>query len=176
MEKTSANHAAWRMRIVIGSIILLCSFIGLVIGNLWNGGSLFYWRWMAPIFALLCLWLNWFLRRKNHSLSLTTIWHELFHWVGVLMTIYLVSLFTRSGLIGNIVESLVVMAILALSIFLIGIYTEWSLIPVGIILGVFTAGAAFAEAYLYTIMLPFFFVGLCIFGLVVHFLHQNPAD
>lgn len=173
MENETPKRFIWRMRFAIGSLILFLSFIGLLMGNLFQKGNWMYWRWMAPIFALLCLLLSFYLRKKNHSRSLVTIWHELAHWIGVLATIYLVSLFTRTGLMGHIQESLVVMSILALAIFLNGLYGEWSLILIGIILAIFTAGAAFAEAYLYTIMLPILIGGIALHALISHLLHHK---
>ena len=175
MDISSTRHLAWKVRLIIGAILLVFSFIGLVIGNLWSNGGWFYWRCMAPLFAILCLGLSWFLRRNNYSVSLVTVWHELLHWLGVLLAIYLVSVFAHTGLIGNIQENLFIMTLLALGIFLLGIYTEWSLAPIGIILGIFTAGAAFAQAYLYTVMLPVLFIGIGVLGLVIHLIHRKQG-
>lgn len=173
MEKKYSARLVWQMRIIVGAIILICSFVGLVIGDLGKGDSWFYWRWMGPVFALLCLFLSWFLRQRDQSLSFATIWHELLHWVGVLAAVYLISFFARIGILGSIEESLVVMIILALGIFLIGIYVEWSLAFVGVILAIFAAGAALAQDYLYTIMLPIFIVALLLLGFFVFFLHKR---
>ena len=109
---------------------------------------------MVPIFAILCLFLSWYLRRKQKIITSTTIWHELVQWFGLALAVYLVSIFVNIGLIGRFEAGLVVLTMLALNTFITGIYVESTFFVIGILLGLFAAGAALLAAYIYTIMLP----------------------
>ncbi|MCI5052668.1 MAG: hypothetical protein MRY21_05990 [Simkaniaceae bacterium] len=154
--------------------MLVLSFLGLVVADVKTDGAWVYWRWMVPIFAVLCLWLSWYLRRKGHSLSIVKVYHEVLHWVGLIVSVYLVTLFVEIGVMNRLDASLVVITMLALTTFLAGIYIEVTYVVVGIILGLFAAGAAFAEAYLYTVMLPVLIFGIILVTWVVHRLHNRP--
>ncbi|MBI5273950.1 MAG: hypothetical protein HY860_02715 [Chlamydiales bacterium] len=170
MEPSTQHHKhPWRARLVIGLIMLIFSFIGLVISDVKKEGAWLYWRIMVPIFALLCLWLSWYLRRVKHSLSAIKIWHEILHWCGLLISVYLVSIFVDMGVMERLDASLVVIILLALTTFIAGIYIEFTFIPIGIMLGLFSVGAALTEEYLYTVMLP---ITIAVAAFLVWLIHR----
>ncbi len=144
----------WKARFIIAMIMLILSFIGLIYSQVSKDGSWNYWRFMAPIFAILCLFLSWYLRRKKHSFTLVKAYHEILHWVGLLVAVYLVSYFVNIGILGRFEASLQVITLLALTTFLAGVYIEFTFIPLGLLLGAFAASAAFVSVYLYAIMVP----------------------
>lgn len=148
------HHYHWKMRFSIAIIMLLLSFIGLIVSDVRANGAWEYWRWMVPTFAFLALFLSWYLRRHKGMISPITIWHELFQWFGLILAVYLVSLFVGMGLIGRFGAGLVVLTLLALNIFITGVYVEATFIVLGIILGLFAVVSAFLAEYLYTIILP----------------------
>ena len=142
------------MRLMVAVIMLGLSFIGLVVSDIRQNGAWNYWRVMVPIFAVLCLFLSWYLRHKQKIISPTTIWHELLQWFGLALAVYLVSIFVNIGLIGRFEAGLIVLTMLGLNTFITGIYIESTFFVIGILLGLFAAGAALLAAYIYTIMLP----------------------
>lgn len=148
------HHHHWKMRLFIGLIMLGLSFIGLIISDVRANGSWDYWRWMVPVFAILCLFLSWYLRHKKRIMSVTTIWHELVQWFGLALAVYLVSVFVNIGLMGRFEAGLIVLTLLSLNIFITGIYVESTFFFIGILLGLFALAAAVLAAYIYTIMLP----------------------
>ncbi|QVL57314.1 MAG: hypothetical protein KFB93_08015 [Simkaniaceae bacterium] len=148
------HHHHWKMRLMIAIIMLGLSFIGLVVSDIRQNGAWNYWRVMVPIFAILCLFLSWYLRKKQKIMSATTIWHELVQWFGLALAVYLVSIFVNIGLIGRFEAGLVVLTMLALNTFITGIYVESTFFVIGILLGLFAAAAALLAAYIYSIMLP----------------------
>ena len=87
-------------------------------------------------------------------MTVATIWHELAQWFGLILAVYLISTFVNIGLMGRFEAGLVVLTLLALTIFIAGIYVETTFILIGLLLGIFAAGAAVLAAYIYTIMLP----------------------
>ncbi|MCB1115267.1 MAG: hypothetical protein KDK71_02260, partial [Chlamydiia bacterium] len=148
------HHHHWKMRLFVAIVMLGLSFIGLIISDIRVNGAWNYWRVMVPIFAFLCLFLSWYLRRKQKILTATTIWHELVQWFGLALAVYLISVFVNVGLIGRFEAGLIVLTMLALNTFTVGIYIEPTFFVIGILLGLFAAGAALLAAYIYTIMLP----------------------
>ena len=162
----------WRARLIVGLIMLVCAFIGLVVTDLWRDGAWNYWRYMSPVFALLSLWLSWYLRRGAKALSSTTIWHEIAHWVGLIGAVWLVTGFVNLGLIGRFEASMQVLIMLALTVFTNGIYTEHTFIAIGIVLGLLAAVVAFINKYLFAIMLPVLALALIV---VIWFLHRKKS-
>ena len=163
---TSAHHP-WRARFIVGVLMILLSLGGLITATLRQDGAWNYWRVMVPVFALLCLFLSWYLRSKEHSFSLVHIWHEIVHWVGLLLAVYLVSVFVNLGIVGRFGASLEVLTLLAFALFTAGIYIEFSFMPIGILLGLFAAGAGLIAEYLYTVMIPLTIVALICFYFLV---------
>lgn len=148
------HHHHWKMRLLVALIMLGLSFIGLIVSDLKQNGAWNYWRVMVPVYALICLFLSWYLRRQKKILTASTIWHELVQWVGLALSVYLISIFVDIGLMGRFEAGLVVLTLLALTLFIAGIYVEPTFFLIGLLMGVFAAAAALMAAYVYTVMLP----------------------
>ena len=157
----------WKARFIVGALMILLSLIGLIMATLRQDGAWNYWRVMVPVFALFCLFLSWYLRSKEHSLSLVLIWHEILHWVGLLIAVYLVSVFVNLGIVGRFGASLEVLTLLAFALFTAGIYIEFSFMPIGILLGFFAAGAGVIAEYLYTVMIPLTIAAIIVLYFIV---------
>ncbi len=98
---------------------------------------------------------------------MVTVWHEVLHWAGLTLGVFLISRFVSIGLMGRFEAGLVVLSMLALTTFLAGIYIEVSFIFIGILLGFCAYSIAFLDQYLYAIMLPLLALGaIAIFFLV----------
>lgn len=133
---------------------MVLAFIGLIVTSVWSQQGLYYWLCLTPILALSCIWLSWYLRRKNHHFSTITLWHEILHWAGMIAAVWLVWHFVKMGVLGRFEAGLVIVVILALTTFIAGVYIDTSYIIVGVALGLFSAAGAFAQEYLYYFMIP----------------------
>ncbi|MCF7852833.1 MAG: hypothetical protein K9M07_06300 [Simkaniaceae bacterium] len=174
-EKHQPHHP-WRARLIVGLTMLLLSFVGLIFSDLIRGGAWTYWRVMVPVYAVLSIWLSWYLRRKSHKVTAIKIWHEILHWVALIMGVYLVSLFVSMGIVGRFEASLQVLIMLALTTFLAGIYHDVIFIIIGVILGFFTAGAAFFTEYLYSVMLPITIGAAILMAWVIYHHHKKSTE
>lgn len=154
------NKHPWRARFITGLIMILLSLVGLIISTLRKDGGWTYWRIMVPLFALLCLWLSWYLRRREESLSFVEIGHEVLHWIGLLLAVFLISTFVRLGIAGRFQASLMILTLLAFALFTAGIYIEATFMVIGILLAFFAAGAGIIAEYLYTVMIPLTLVAI----------------
>ena len=103
MSESVPHHKhPWKARLLVTLIMLIMAFAGLVVSDVKKDGAWTYWRVMVPCFALLCLWLSWYLRRTaKHVLTPITIWHEMLHWLGLILTVYLISTFVNMGVMGK---------------------------------------------------------------------------
>jgi hypothetical protein len=158
------RHHHWKMRLFITLIMLILAFIGLVVADIRKDGAWNYWRVMVLVFAFLSIFLSWYLRRKQHVVTPKTIWHEIVQWVGLALAVYVVSVYVSIGFLGRFEAGLVVLILLALTIFINGVYVELTFLAIGILLGLFAIAAALLAEYLYTIMLP---VTVVVAGLLI---------
>jgi hypothetical protein len=169
MEKTHTPHHPWRARLIVGILMLIFAFIGLIVSDVMHDGAWIYWRAIIPVYALLSLALSYYLRKNSKDVSSITLWHELLHWLALIGGVYLISVFVNMGLVGRFEASLQVLILLALTTFLAGIYNDMIFMIVGLLLGCFTSGAAFFTEYLYTIMLPLTILAALIMYGMIHY-------
>ena len=149
----------WMARLVIGISMLIIAFLGLIVTDIRKTGGWLYWRWSIPFIAVLALWLSWYLRRQKSSLSAVALWHEVLHWIGLIASVIIVSIFVQIGIVGRFEAALCTLTLLALAVYLAGIYIETTFLYVGIVLGLFTLGIAFIAEYLYAVAIPLLLIG-----------------
>ena len=172
-QKEHIPSHPWRARLIVGLVMLILSFVGLIVSDLFHNGAWNYWRVMVPIYAVLSIWLSWYLRQKAHKVTMIKIWHEILHWVALVIGVYLVSMFVKMGIVGRFEAGLEVLIMLALTTFLAGVYHDMIFLIIGIILGCFTAGAAFFTEYLYSVMLPLTIIAALSMVWLIHHHHKK---
>jgi hypothetical protein len=167
-----------KLRFAVALLMLALGFLGVVLTDIESDGAWHYWRALAVIYAALSLALSLYLKHQGLKASLFTIWHEIAHWLGLILAISVVSYFVNIGLISRFVASLQILPLLALATYLAGIYIEMSFIPIGISLGCFAVGIAFLDQYLYNILIPLTLLALIILAIIIHRSHQksNKSD
>lgn len=141
----------WKARFWVAISMLILSFLGVIFTDVKKNGSWTYWRDVAPVFAAMSIWLSWYERRSQLKKWMSTVGKEIFHWIGMMFAIYLISLFVELGLMGRFEGSLVAVTILALTTFLAGIYIEASFTLIGLALGLIAASMAYLSEYLFVI-------------------------
>ena len=148
------THHFWKGRLYVSLVMLILAFLGFVVMQISRDNAWHYWRIMAIVYALLSLGFSWYCQHYNLRSAVFTIWHELFHWLGLLLSIFLITYFVDIGLVGRYVASLEIMVLIAFATFLIGVYIEKTFLFVGLLIGAFSGAIGFVEEYLYNIMLP----------------------
>ncbi|MDN3507920.1 MAG: hypothetical protein P0S94_03250 [Simkaniaceae bacterium] len=177
MEEKHCPKHPWRARLIVAVSMMLLSFIGLIVTDVWQKGAWIYWTTLTPILAISCLWLSWYLRKKEHSLSLVNIWHEILHWAALVAAVFLIATFVKMGVLGRFEAGLVIITMLALTTFIAGIYIESSFAIIGIAMGFFAIGGALAQEYLYYMMIPVLLVLIgTIFWIVHRMKKKAPED
>jgi len=163
----------WQAKFGVAIIMLALAFLGMVSTDVHSTGGWDYWRWVVPIYAVLALWLSWYVKRKTKTVSPITLWHELLHWIGLILAVFLVSCFVTLGSVSRFNAGLFDLTLLSFGIFLAGVYIETTFIFIGIVLGVFAFLAAFVAQYLYAFLIPVVLAGLLIVGLTLWFGHRK---
>jgi len=167
-ETTKDHHKRWKARLFTCLIMLILAFIGLIVMDLHPKSYWTYSKIMAFLYAVLGLGLYGYLRRGEHAIHGSTLWHQLLHWLGLLLTIYITSIFVRTGVMANVQAGLMTLTLLSLTIFLAGVYTDSSFMLIGIMLAIFAAGAALIQAYLSALMIPVILLTGLIIYVVLH--------
>lgn len=163
----------WKARLGVGLAMLVLAFLGMIVTDVQREGGWEYWKWIVPVYAILALWLSWYVKRQKQTVSPITIWHELLHWFGVIGAIFLISYLVHLGTLSRFIAGIVQLVLLSLGVFLAGIYIEPIFILIGLILGVFAAFTAVLVQYMYTIIIPIFIGGAIVLALSVWISHKR---
>ncbi len=165
----------FKARIFVFGAMLVMGFIGLVIMDLHHKSFWLYAQITSVVFALLSIWLYWYIDRTSETEMIATIWHQILHWVGLLILIYLTTFFVSTGIMGTTQAGLMSITLLALSVFLAGVYTDPMFLLIGITLGIFAVGAAMVQAYLSVIMVPVIIVVAIAIYVILHIQHRRAS-
>ncbi|MBM3184171.1 MAG: hypothetical protein FJZ64_02570 [Chlamydiae bacterium] len=163
----------WKARLGVGVIMIVLAFLGMVVTDVRSEGGWDYWKWMVPVYAILALWLSWYVKRKQQTISPITIWHEILHWAGLIAAIFLVSYLVHLGTISRFIAGIFHLILLSLGVFLAGIYIESIFLLIGIILGIFALVTAFLVQYMFSIVVPLVIGGVLITGISIWISHKK---
>ena len=163
----------WQARLGVGIAMLLFAFIGMVITDIFSGGGFEYWKWIVPVYAILALWLSWYTHRNPEIVRLVSLGHEILHWVGLILAVALISWFVHLGNLSRFNAGLVNLTLLALTVFLAGVYTDKTFLLIGVVLGIFAFFSALVVQYLWAIIIPILLGGAIIVGLIVWTSHKK---
>lgn len=148
-----AEHP-WRWRLIIGSLMFLLAVLGVILTVVKKQDSWAYWRILSCLFAVLSLGLSAYLRHNQWKTSLVTIWHEVFHWMGLILSIGLLSNMVDLGVLSPFAASLQVLILLSLTTFLAGVYIEKTFLFIGLLMGVFALILSYISVYSYLFFIP----------------------
>ena len=163
MEKNNALHP-WTARFAVGIIILLLTFIGLILTNMKASGAWRFWQITTVIIALLALGLSFYLKHKNAISTPALIWHELLHWLGLIGSVYIMSIYVDIGIISPFLGTLGVITLIAQAIFLAGIYIESTFLFIGVVLGLFAISIEWMETHIFLFIVPILIIAIVALG------------
>ena len=169
------NTHPWKARLGVGIAMLLLAFLGMVVTDIHTDGGWGYWEWIVPVYAMLALWLSWFVRRKKETISPITLGHELLHWIGVIAAVFLASYFIKLGVFSRFLAGIVDLLLLSLGVFLAGIYIESTFLLIGLVLGCFAWVSAVIVQYLYAVMIPVLLGAFLIIGIMIWMSHKKAS-
>ncbi|MCH9643813.1 MAG: hypothetical protein K0U29_05615 [Gammaproteobacteria bacterium] len=158
----------WRARLTVCSIMLIMALIGLILLDTRANGYWIYSQVMAVVYALLSIWLFYYLSKNDRESYPATIWHQLLHWLGFFGILYLLNLFVRTGLLDAAQTGIISLTLLAFCTFLSGVYTDASFMFIGIALACLAGVAVLLSSYLTVLMIPTLLVVAVIVYIIIH--------
>lgn len=163
----------WKARFFVTVVMLLMAFFSVILIDFHSLHYWFYSQVMCVVYAVLSIWLSWYVNRGKKQFDVVTARHQVFHWLGFLLAIYLIDLFVHSGIMNTLSASVVTLTILAFSVYLIGVYSDVTFIFISIMLGVFSYSLTYVQAYLSVIMIPVILIAAIIIFFIIH--HQRQT-
>lgn len=132
--------------VVVALVLLVLSFIGVAWSDVSSVQNHWYWSGLAIVFGVACFALQWM-----HADAETPILKQglrtALHWLGVLAAIQIIYIYVGAGRFTNEVTGLVNGLVLAIGVYLAGVYLGWWLFVIGIALGIALAVTAIVEQY-----------------------------
>jgi|GEM_PF-933150 hypothetical protein len=144
---------AWKARLIVSLILLIASTVGVIITYFSPAFAWSYWCYMVIFFALLCIWLSWYVAR-HHQVDKNVIWREILHWLGLMIAVLIISFVVKSGLISYLIGALFVLVLLGLTLFLAGVHFDAVFMVIGILLWLLAILTVFFVKYLIVILVP----------------------
>jgi hypothetical protein len=120
---------------IVYLILILLAVIAVAYTDIAPARSTWYWEAMAPIFGIFCVISEWFRAKERGMGRMELIRTQLLHWGAFLVLIWLVFLPVVQQNLNSDITGNILLIILALSTFLAGVYLNWRLCVVGILLG-----------------------------------------
>lgn len=133
-------------------------------------GAWQYWQAATVIIALLALGLSIYLKHIKKMPTPILIWHEILHWLGLMGSVYIISVYVDIGIISPFIGTLGVLTLLAQATFLAGIYIESTFIFIGIALGLFAISIAWMETHLFLLIIPILIITILV---LVYFVRRK---
>ena len=108
--------------------------------------SVGYWKVLAPVFAIVCIFSQWSRVPAGGGAKTRLIVVQVLHWGAFLLTILILFLPHVQKTVSSLVSAQIVLYLLALSTFLAGLYsTSWQLVVVGVLMALAVPAIAFLQ-------------------------------
>lgn len=174
---TKTTRLARRLgRLTVYEVILLAlmalAVIGVGITYVFPAKSYPYWLAMVPVFGIACTSIEWSRLRRQNLDTWKTVRDQLFHWLGVLISVYLVHMLLNIQQLTKQNAGLIVLLVLALGTFLAGIQLGWRLFVLGAFLWIILVMAAYLQGSLWVMIL----IGMVMIGLFIYVRSRNSKS
>jgi hypothetical protein len=139
---------------VLVLLVVLCA-LGVAINDYSPKSAFTYWLWMTPTFGVVTVFAAWLRAHRRAESVPAAVQRQVLHWLGVAGAVFLVYKLQSTGRMTNEAAGLTAVTVLGLAAFLAGVYSDWRLSLVGIVLG-FTvfAFALLEEYFIWVVVLP----------------------
>lgn len=159
-EPSPPVRGSHRIEEMLLALLVLLSGAGVALNNYNPGTGFRYWMWMAPVFGIVTTIAAWSRAQRRGDPIGRIIPTQVLHWLGVAGAVYLVYLLQATGRMENEAAGITVLIVLGLAAFLAGIYSDWRLSVLGVILGAAAAAFAILDQILWVVVMPALLIGL----------------
>jgi hypothetical protein len=179
-EYESSNYAPKASRFSLRSFFIrdwpymvmwLFAIFGVAYASIAPQAMTNYWTILCPIFAIICVASQW-RDVEGPEAHWHLIWTQAFHWLAVVLAIYLVLLVNVKRMMNADANALVILILLALGTFTAGIRhaAGWRVCLVGVVLGLGVPAIAWLEqSTLFLLLIATVLVAIS----ALYFMHQR---
>ena len=144
--------------------LMALAVIGVGITYFLPAKSYRYWVAMVPVFGIGCTSIEWSRLRRQNLDTWKTVRNQLYHWFGVLVSVYLVHMLLNIQQLTKQNAGLIVLLVLALGTFLAGTQLGWRLFVLGAFLWIILVMAAYLQGSLWIMIL----IGMVMISLFIY--------
>lgn len=154
IDDSTSSRNLWKSRLIIATLMILLSLTAILIS--YFSSKLFetYNQIMAALFTILAIGLQTRINKYTKNKPVINIWHYWLHWAGLLIMIYITTLFKSSGIMDSNQVGLLSLCLIALTTFLAGVYFDPVFLLIGITLGALATCTALFHDHLFLFMFP----------------------
>lgn len=174
MHEPTTPHT-WKARLGVAIAMLAIAFVGVVITDLYQGGGFDYWKWAVAIYALLALWLSYYVKKQKEAFQPMMLLREALHWGALIGTIFLVSYLASTGVMSRFVGGIMHLILTSLAVFLAGVYIEPTFLIIGVCLAIFAVLTAVLVEYMYAIAIPMIIAAVLLVVIWVWISHKKSS-
>lgn len=139
----------WRyITIIVAFLLLIMTFVAVAWSDISSGQSHWYWTALAVLFGITSCVMQWGHAKGNVAAAVfKPVVLTALHWVTILVAIQIVYVYIDAGRFTNEATGLVNGLLLAVGIFLSGVYADWRLMVVGAALSAGLVAVSYLEEY-----------------------------
>ena len=153
-----------KIRLIITHTMLILGYCSIILLNLHHRSIWFFSQIMGGVYGLCCIGLHGYFRQVQAIKQDTSLWHQILHWIGFWIILYIMSLFVSSGFITSTQGGFLNITLLSFSVFIAGVYTDPALLLVGTTLCLYTVFCALSPNHISIKMIPITAIAsLCLF-------------
>lgn len=154
------NNSCWKARFIVGLVMILGSFIGLILSHIGTSFVWDFWRISIAVFTVLSFGLCYYVRKNKENHHQLKLWQEIFLWLPLYLAGGIFSLFVYMQTMSDFQASLALLTSLSIVLMIAGALIEPSFIFTSISMALFAAGSAYLNTYLYKALLPIALVSI----------------
>jgi hypothetical protein len=131
---------------IILVLLVVLSGIGVMVNDYAAPQTAFrLWLWLTPVFGVVSTVAAWSRAQRRGEPVGAIVPTQVVHWLGVVGAVLLIYVLQVYGRMQNEAAGSAVLVVLALATFLAGVYTDWRLSVLGVVLGGTVVGFAYVE-------------------------------
>ena len=176
MTDTSFNETQYenkpnkhfRVRLFATYFMLILIFIAMSLLGFQHRSIWFFSQIVGVVFGITCIGLHWYLYRNITKTKPTSVWHQLLHWIGLWVMLYMISILITTGFITSIQAGIFNLMLIALSVFIAGVYTDPSLLIVGIATATTTTYSTISPSHIFFKITPIILIAAILIFLLLY--------
>lgn len=162
------HNRHFKVRLIATLFMLTLTFIAMTLLGFQHRSIWFFSQFIGGMFGIICIGLHWYLYRNTPGGKPTLVWHQLLHWIGLWVMLYMISILITTGFITSIQAGVFNLMLIALSVFIAGVYTDPSLLIVGIATATTTAYSTISPAHIFFKITPILLVAAILIFFLLH--------